>query len=78
MLVVSTIADARAAVNEQIAEDPREGVIPGTVVLDALNGDFDLNSVIDEAIAEASADQSFFGIGSESDRSGGSGMESMR
>lgn len=76
-LLVSTIADARAAVNNQIAEILQE-VMPGTVVLDALNGDFDVNSVMDKAIAEAAADQSFFDLGSESDRSGGSGTESMR
>lgn len=61
-LLVDTINEARASLTSQLAEVLQE-VMPGSSMLDVLNGDFDLDTMMDEAISEAVSNQSFFNFG---------------
>lgn len=76
-LLVATIAEARASVTGQVAEILEE-MMPGSSMLDVLNGDFDLDEMMDEAISEAVSSQPFFNVGPDDADSGVSGGEEAR
>ncbi|MBN1171984.1 MAG: YbaB/EbfC family nucleoid-associated protein [Micromonosporaceae bacterium] len=76
-LLVDTIAEARAELTGQIA-DILGQVMPGSAVLDALNGNFDMDSMMDEVIAEAVDTQTFFDPGAVPDGPGASRQGATR
>lgn len=57
-LLVETIGQARTELTGQLAEFLGQ-LMPGTAVLEALNGDFNVETMLDDAIAEAASTHTF-------------------
>ena len=65
-LLVETIAQARTEITGQVAEVLGQ-LMPGRSMLDALTGEFDLDEIMDEALAEATAAQEYFDVLADGD-----------